>query len=549
MNAPLPASEEFLALLDAACDGNLAESQLDQLTTLLDSDPAIRKTFINHVRLRTNIRFLHRAERACDLGLARIEAMPPATVLDDSDSFPLVSAPLPRCHVPQAAACGFFASGWPVAYLVATVALAVGLAIGALVHVSDTADVVRHSAPLPRLRADRHTVVGQITAMVDCAWSDPNTMAIVGAYVPLGRKYALASGLLEITYDTGAKVILQAPVTYEVESPTGGYLAVGKLTARLDSHSEISNLKSQIRNPQSPDLCPLTSDLFAIRTPTATITDLGTEFGVTVDRDGNNEVEVLQGEVRLQWPAAGSGSPREMHLGAGRSVRVDAKKKTVTDRVATPTRFVRSLTQKASQVISVNFTHGDGIKLDPMDRTGVLDAANWNNVDGSLIPAPTVELHDAAGKPTGANLTWHWSGAVRSPTYYNPDQMLDSRGRLLHDCFAGGTQVASLKIVVSNVPYTRYRAYVYYWSEPTKDPANLHTFGLAINGSKPAIISRPRTPLYHFARYQNETASGNYQVFNGLSGSLNVAATPIGPGKYHELFICGLQIVDTPGGE
>ena len=41
--------------------------------------------------------------------------------------------------------------------------------------------------------------------------------------VPLGRKYALASGLMEITYDTGAKVILQGPATYEMEA-NGGYI-------------------------------------------------------------------------------------------------------------------------------------------------------------------------------------------------------------------------------------------------------------------------------------------------------------------------------------
>ena len=38
---------------------------------------------------------------------------------------------------------------------------------------------------------------------------------------------------MEITYDTGAKVILQGPVTYEVESAAGGFLSLGKLTARV----------------------------------------------------------------------------------------------------------------------------------------------------------------------------------------------------------------------------------------------------------------------------------------------------------------------------
>ena len=51
--------------------------------------------------------------------------------------------------------------------------------------------------------------------MVDCRWADT---AFDSPGVPLGRKYELASGLMEIVYDTGAKVILQGPVTYEVES-------------------------------------------------------------------------------------------------------------------------------------------------------------------------------------------------------------------------------------------------------------------------------------------------------------------------------------------
>ena len=58
-------------------------------------------------------------------------------------------------------------------------------------------------------------LVGRITGMVDCKWAGT---AFDSPDVPLGRKYELASGLVEITYDTGAKVILQGPVTYEVES-------------------------------------------------------------------------------------------------------------------------------------------------------------------------------------------------------------------------------------------------------------------------------------------------------------------------------------------
>ena len=111
---------------------------------------------------------------------------------------------------------------------------------------------------------------------------------------------------MEITYDTGAKVILQGPVTYEVESQ-GGFLSVGKLTARVEKKTEGGGRRAEnISNPQS--LIP--NPLFAIRTPTATVTDLGTEFGVTVSGDGLTQVHVLQGVVEAQIIGRDGGTQR-----------------------------------------------------------------------------------------------------------------------------------------------------------------------------------------------------------------------------------------------
>ena len=45
--------------------------------------------------------------------------------------------------------------------------------------------------------------VGRITGVVDCDWSDPQTATLEQSVVRIGRKYALAAGFLEITYDTG----------------------------------------------------------------------------------------------------------------------------------------------------------------------------------------------------------------------------------------------------------------------------------------------------------------------------------------------------------
>ena len=144
--------------------------------------------------------------------------------------------------------------------------------------------------------ADHLEFVGHITGMVDVQWSDPQTATVHGANVPLGRKFALSSGLMEITYNSGAKVILQGPVTYKVDSRDGGFLSIGKLTAKLEKKTEDSNPQSLIPNPS---LSTIHYPLFTIKTPTAVITDLGTEFGVEVDKNGTTTSHVFQGTVKF----------------------------------------------------------------------------------------------------------------------------------------------------------------------------------------------------------------------------------------------------------
>ena len=127
--------------------------------------------------------------------------------------------------------------------------------------------------------------------------------------VPLGRKYALASGFLEITYDTGAKVILQGPCTYEVESASGGFLSLGKLTARVEKRNDEGGMMNDELQTQRADIHHssfITHHLFAVRTPTAVVTDLGTEFGVEVNRSGATRSYVFLGRIELQ-PAEGDG--------------------------------------------------------------------------------------------------------------------------------------------------------------------------------------------------------------------------------------------------
>ena len=218
--------------------------------------------------------------------------------------------------------------GFLFSYALGAVLLGIGLLIGLSWRISrDCQPQVasdRASQPPAGVEA-KAPLVGRITGMVDCQWADPTAEVFDGDSVLLGREYALTSGFMEITYDTGAKVILQGPVTYEVESADSGFLSLGKLTARVEKGSGVRdrgsgfrNQKSEISNPQSLTANPL----FTVRTPTALVTDLGTEFGVEVEKSGATRSYVFRGKVELRPDGKGSDPRRVVQLEANESARV-----------------------------------------------------------------------------------------------------------------------------------------------------------------------------------------------------------------------------------
>jgi hypothetical protein len=140
---------------------------------------------------------------------------------------------------------------------------------------------------------------------------------------------------LEITYDTGATVILQGPATYEVESTNGGFVSVGKLTGKVEEKAAKG---------------------FVVRTPTATVTDLGTEFGVEVDQKGITTSYVFRGVVRVDSLADnGEMEHRGQLLRENELARVDRENKSpiVVVRVSKPANFVREIPKQNTKMFDL----------------------------------------------------------------------------------------------------------------------------------------------------------------------------------------------------
>ncbi len=345
---PLAELHDLLAILH---EDELTLEQEARIEQLVAEDISARRYYLEMMFLYGHLQWKHRSEEVASSantpspisGCPSVAANPQTVSLVlDGSSLPTVSN----------ASFSSFVGSWMFANLFALLVMGLGV-LGAWLYQIDTpqpmAEFLRQTAGTAALSESGSVkYVGQITGMANVRWADESTAALGGARVPLGRQYALAAGLMEITYDTGAKVTLQGPVLYTVESAESGFLTIGKLTARLEKRGEgrekvasgqwlvasETNPKSQIPNPKSSP-----APTFAVRTPTALVTDLGTEFGVEVDRDGNFEVHVLQGQVKTDFRNAAGKTLSSVILTAGEARRREHHTAQVTSMAARPALF------------------------------------------------------------------------------------------------------------------------------------------------------------------------------------------------------------------
>ena len=123
----------------------------------------------------------------------------------------------------------------------------------------------------------------------------------------------------------------------------------------MASKSETSNPQSPIPNPSS--LSTIHYPLFTIKTPTATVTDLGTEFAVEVSKEGYAMSHVFRGKVQVQTtPADGNVHTEAKILNANESMRVeghDANRRIVLLSTLTPSSFVREIPKRPIKVFDL----------------------------------------------------------------------------------------------------------------------------------------------------------------------------------------------------
>jgi hypothetical protein len=137
----------------------------------------------------------------------------------------------------------------------------------------------------------------------------------------------LESGLVKLVYESGVEVVVEGPAEITAEGPQRLTLSRGRVTTRV----------------------PHDAAGFTLRTPTAQVIDLGTEFGASVEPGRETDVHVLVGAVSVaaqqpsQATTASSASTAPVAptiVKAGAAVSVATNSSSVQQRKIEPLAFV-----------------------------------------------------------------------------------------------------------------------------------------------------------------------------------------------------------------
>lgn len=117
--------------------------------------------------------------------------------------------------------------------------------------------------------------VARVTGAKDCRWAKGTPAARTGNYLRKGQTLELAAGFAEITFDSGAQVVLEGPASLDVNSAWGATLRRGTLKANV----------------------PTEAMGFRVSNPSVEVVDLGTEFTMIADGSGAADILVIKGMV------------------------------------------------------------------------------------------------------------------------------------------------------------------------------------------------------------------------------------------------------------
>ena len=263
---------DFEWLMEGYLRGTLTGDDIQRLLTLLEEQPALGPSLLDHLQMDSMLRDLSHAERQ----VIRPLQSPLRANRGSSDR----PAPLWRKRSRPA---GLRILALTVAVAIVTLS---GLGIGVWFHQA----AVREEPQLGQASGDEEATTSAVAILArtaDAVWeSGAKEMSCGTPLLPGWLR--LKSGLASVQFFCGAHLVLEGPAELQIVSSNRAFCRSGRLSVQV----------------------PVQARGFRVSTPDVTVVDLGTAFGLDVDAH-RAEVHVLDGEVLLEEQETQVGNLRQ----------------------------------------------------------------------------------------------------------------------------------------------------------------------------------------------------------------------------------------------
>jgi hypothetical protein len=263
---------------------------------------------------------------------------------------------------------------------------------------------VHYGKPLNRME------VATLTDSIDAKWVAGKGIARnEGDRFIAGDTFGtLQSGLIELLFDTNARVVIEGPAEFQIVSEQQIRLRSGKLYATV----------------------PQEAIGFTVNTRVARIVDLGTEFGVQVSTDGDTELHVIQGLASLITEEKVTTAGIEVY--AGQAKQISAKTMTVTDIPCQEQIFARSFDS------GQNFVYRGQTGIDLADIVGGGNGFGTGRSFMGIDPVSCKPIGEAIGMQESPNIYRPVPFSSYIDGIFVPDgrtrQIVTSQGHLFAEC-------------------------------------------------------------------------------------------------------------------
>lgn len=440
---------ELLDLLGALREGTLTDEQFARLERCLADDPTAQQLYVEYMLLSAELHHYHGMREASDPSESQAGAwsgLPSAVEAGDRDESPTILGELvERDRVAAArraaeeaqrqaeahreairkAADDAFARFQEQerlrreelayrAYLarrrqmtVSALALAILLTSAVLVWVSRW-PARTPSAPAPVAAAPViPPVVARITRSSNAQWAQEDLSTDRGTALRASSMF-LMQGLVEMAFDAGSLVLLQAPALVQLESDEQIFLRSGAVSVAIGEESTG----------------------FIVRTPTGTVVDYGTEFGVLVSEAGETEALVYKGRIGVRSGSDPVRAVASTILVEGQAGAVDITGNVVA-RPYQPAQIVRQMPRRPAFGIP-------GRRLDLADVIGGGNGFGTGNPTSAISPVSgryvTPVESDRSGSHHYVPIPWNrYVDGAFVPNGTEP-QIVSSAGHRFHEC-------------------------------------------------------------------------------------------------------------------